>query len=85
MPILPFWNSQSLVYNILLFEKYAMNSMTEIEENICLLFLLSVSITIFENLGNNSIFQILSLLYNYKDFIARKSSSRARYLVPIRA
>ena len=43
MPILPFWNSQSLIYNILLFEKYAMNGMTEIEENICLLFLLSVS------------------------------------------
>ena len=42
-PILPFWNSQSLIYNILLFEKYAMNNMTEIEINMCLLFLLSVS------------------------------------------
>ena len=28
---------------ILLFEKYAMNNMTEIEINMCLLFLLSVS------------------------------------------
>ena len=28
--ILPFWNTQSLIYNILLSEKYAMNRMTEI-------------------------------------------------------
>ena len=31
-PILPFWNSQSLIYNILLLEKYAMNGKIEIEE-----------------------------------------------------
>ena len=36
--ILPFWNSQSLFYNILLFRKYAMNDMTEIEENMWKLF-----------------------------------------------
>ena len=38
MPISPFWNSQSLISKILLFEKYAMNGRTEIEENVCLLF-----------------------------------------------
>ena len=37
-PILSFWNSQSLLYNILLLEKYAMNGMTEIEEIECKLF-----------------------------------------------
>ena len=37
-PILPFWNSQSLIYNILLFGKYAMNGVTEIEENMWELF-----------------------------------------------
>ena len=37
-PILPFWNYQSLIYNISLLGKYAMNSMTEIEEIMCLLF-----------------------------------------------
>ena len=39
-PILPFWNSQSFIYNILLLEKYAMNSITEIKEILCVLFLL---------------------------------------------
>ena len=43
MPILPFWNSQSLIYNILLFKKYAMNGMTEIEEIECKRFFKSVS------------------------------------------
>ena len=42
-PILPFWNSQSLIYNIDSFEKYAMNGMTEIKEIMCVLFLLSDS------------------------------------------
>ena len=42
-PILTFWNTQSLIYNILLFENYAMNGMTEIKEIVCVLFLLSDS------------------------------------------
>ena len=42
-PILSFWNSQSLLYNILLLEKYAMNGMTEIEEIECELFFEPVS------------------------------------------
>ena len=40
---LPFWNSQSHIYNILLFGKYAMNYMTEIEEDTWELFFGSVS------------------------------------------
>ena len=37
-PILPIWNSQSVIYNILFFVKYTMNGMTEIEEIECKLF-----------------------------------------------
>ena len=36
--ILALWNLQSLLCNILLLEKSTMNGMTEIEENMCLLF-----------------------------------------------
>ena len=40
-----FWNSQSLIYKMLLLEKYAiMNSITEIKEILCVLFLLPDSI-----------------------------------------